>query len=84
MATWYITVGPLLHTYMHIRFWTGKGTYVSANGDKYQGEYANGHKHGYGITSWTNGSRHEVYASFIVFYGAPRLQNSDAQVQHAL
>ncbi len=38
----------------------GKGTYVSASGDKYQGEYVNGNKHGYGITSWTNGSRHEV------------------------
>ena len=63
---------------VHMRFSTGKGTYVSANGDKYQGEYANGHKHGYGITSWTNGSRHEVCASFIVLFGVPRPQNRAA------
>ena len=33
----------------------GKGTYTSANGNKYVGEYKDGEKNGQGITTWVSG-----------------------------
>ena len=37
----------------------GRGVYVSANGDRYEGEYRDGMEHGRGVYVWANGDRYE-------------------------
>lgn len=36
----------------------GKGTYIFPNGNKYEGEWANDVKQGYGVLTYVNGERY--------------------------
>ena len=39
--------------------YTGKGTYIFPNGDKYVGSFEDGYRHGKGVFTWTNGARYK-------------------------
>lgn len=39
--------------------YTGKGTYIFPNGDKYVGSFEEGYRHGKGVFTWTNGARYK-------------------------
>ncbi len=41
----------------------GKGTFYSANGDRYTGDMVNDKKEGQGVYIWTDGHRYEVRCS---------------------
>ena len=41
----------------------GEGTLISAQGDKYKGQFRDGQKHGFGIEILSDGSRYEVRLS---------------------
>ena len=38
----------------------GKGTYYSANGNKYTGDWVDGDQEGEGVYTWFNGNRYEM------------------------
>lgn len=39
----------------------GKGTYIWADGRKYEGEYINDKKDGYGVYTWADGRKYQGY-----------------------
>ena len=43
--------------FLNIKFLTGKKNYP--NKDKYEGEWVNDHKHGFGMLTFSNGDKYE-------------------------
>ncbi len=39
----------------------GRGTYIWADGRKYEGEYVNDKKDGYGVYTWADGRKYQGY-----------------------